>query len=261
MRILVTNDDGVEAPGIRALAIALAARGDELLVVAPDRDRSGASASIGPLHRLDALPVAEHHWPELPDVRVCAVAAPPATAVFVACVGGFGDPPDLIASGVNPGLNVGHLVLHSGTVCAALTGAGLGVPGLAVSLATGPDELRYATAAEVAAACVDPLVTLRSPGSHAPVLSLNVPNVALAELRGVREARLAAYGEAWVVSAEQVGTDLRLEFRGQKREPEPGTDRAVVRDGYASVTALTGIGSLDAGAVGVATDLESRLRG
>jgi len=217
-----------------------------VFVVAPDSDRSGASAAIGPLHRLDALPVTEREWPELPGVRVCAVTAPPATAVFVACVGGFGPPPDLIASGINPGANVGHLVLHSGTVGAALTGAGLGVPGLAVSIVAG-DDPHYETAATIAAAAVDWIAAASRSGEPTRVLNLNVPNVPLDEIAGVREATLAAYGEAWIASASRTGGDLKLEFRGQRRDPEPGTDRAMLLEGFASVTALTGIDSRAAG--------------
>lgn len=257
MRILVTNDDGVEAPGIRALVTALHPRGDELLVVAPDRDRSGASAAIGPMHRLDSLPVTEHHWPELPDVRVCGIAVTPATAVFVACVGGFGPPPDVVASGINPGANVGHLVLHSGTVGAALTAAGLGVPGLAVSLTSG-DTYHYETAAALATVAIDWVVARHADTEPARVLSVNVPNVALGDLAGVREARLAPYGEAWVVSAEQHGGDLKLEFQGQSGEPEAGTDRAFLRAGYATVTSLVTIDAV--GARDAAELVEAALR-
>ena len=126
MRILVTNDDGVDSPGIHALAAALVADGHDVLVVAPTDDRSGSGASIGRLYGGGPPPVTRRVWPELPDLSVHAIDAPPATAVFAACLGAFGDLPDLIASGINPGANTGHLVLHSGTVGATLTAAGYG---------------------------------------------------------------------------------------------------------------------------------------
>ena len=112
MRILVTNDDGVDSPGIHALAAALVADGHDVYVVAPTDDRSGAGASIGRLYGSGPPPVERRVWDELPDLSVHAIDAPPATAVFAACLGAFGDLPDLIASGINPGANTGHLVLH-----------------------------------------------------------------------------------------------------------------------------------------------------
>ena len=134
MRILVTNDDGVDSPGIQALAAALVADGHDVFVVAPTDDRSGAGASIGRMFGTGPPPVERTRWDELPDLPVHAIDAPPAMAVFATCLGAFGDLPDLIASGINPGANTGHLVLHSGTVGAALTGAGYDIPGVAVSI-------------------------------------------------------------------------------------------------------------------------------
>jgi 5'-nucleotidase len=128
MRILVTNDDGVDSAGIHALAAALVADGHDVFVVAPTDDRSGAGASIGRMINAGPPPVERHVWDELPDLPVHAIDAPPAMAVFAACLGAFGDLPDLIASGINPGANTGHLVLHSGPVGATLTGAGYGIP-------------------------------------------------------------------------------------------------------------------------------------
>jgi 5'-nucleotidase len=241
VRILVTNDDGVGSPGIVALTAALVADGHDCLVVAPSSDRSGASAAIGALHRLGPIPLEEVRWPELPDVPVIALDQPPATAVYAACLGGFGDPPDLVASGINPGPNTGHLVLHSGTVGAALTAAGLGFPGLAVSIGVG-DTIEWETAARLAAACVDWTVDPR----HGPrVLNLNVPNCRVSELRGVREAHLAPYGTVWAGSAGTRGGPVQLEFKGNDVEGDPDTDLALVRAGFAAVTPLNGIARAD----------------
>ena len=90
MRILVTNDDGVESPGILALATVLHDAGHDVIVVAPTSERSGSSAAIGPLHRNTSIPVVEHAWETPSGVPVLAVDAPPATAVYGACLGGFG---------------------------------------------------------------------------------------------------------------------------------------------------------------------------
>jgi 5'-nucleotidase len=153
VRILVTNDDGVEAPGLRALARALVAAGHDVVVAAPDGERSGAGAGIGRLHRSGPIQRTVVEWPDLPGVAVHALATLPATAVYAGGLGAFGPPPELVASGVNKGLNTGHLVLHSGTVGAALTAAVLGLSAVAVSVAWGETE-HWDTAAGYAAAVV-----------------------------------------------------------------------------------------------------------
>ncbi|HZR14293.1 MAG TPA: 5'/3'-nucleotidase SurE [Acidimicrobiia bacterium] len=237
----MTNDDGVESPGLLALTVALVRAGHDCTVVAPTSDRSGASAAIGPLHRLGPIPLVEHHWPEVPSVRVVAIDQPPAAAVYAACLGGFGDPPELVASGVNPGPNTGHLVLHSGTVGAALTAAGLGVPGVAVSIAMG-ETFAWETASTIAAACVD---WAAQPHGGPRVLNVNVPNCVLHEVKGVREAHLAPYGTVWAGSADTADGHVQLEFTGNDVEGDPDTDLALVRAGFAAVTPLHGIARAD----------------
>jgi 5'-nucleotidase len=233
VRILVTNDDGVEAPGLRALVRALVAAGHDVVVAAPDGERSGAGAGIGRLHRSGPIQRTRVEWSDLPGVAVHALATLPATAVYAGGLGAFGPPPDLVASGVNKGLNTGHLVLHSGTVGAALTAAVLGVSAVAVSVAWGETE-HWDTAAALAAAVVPELA-----GTAGRVLNLNVPNVAPGEVLGVRGARLAPFAERW--TTETPADELRLRYDGHQDEPDPDTDVGVVRAGYAAVTWLAGI--------------------
>jgi 5'-nucleotidase len=257
LRVLVTNDDGVASPGIVALAVALHDAGHDVRVVAPASDLSGAGASIGPLHRGEPIPVAERTWPELPDVSVRAIERPPATAVYLACLGAFGERPDVVASGINPGANTGHLVLHSGTVGAALTAAGLGVPALAVSLRWSEDgTYRWDTAASLAVPALEWVVA----GDQPRVLNLNVPNQPLNELRGVREATLAPYGEFWVASADLRDGDLRMEFTGKTDDFDPATDEALLTEGYATVTPLLGIVAAPLKGAGPAVDNAWRQR-
>ena len=238
MRILVTNDDGVQSPGIRALAGALVRDGHDVTVLAPTTDRSGAGAAIGTVYGLGPAPVHTVEWPELPGVPVHSVDAPPAAAVLVACLGAFGELPESIASGINPGANTGHLVLHSGTVGATLTAANYGIPGVAVSLEWNDDgEYHWDTAATFAAAAVAWAAT---PDTWPRVLNMNVPNRPLADVLGVREAELAPHGEVWVASAQIEQGDLKLEIAGRE-DPAPGTDVALVRDGYVAVTPLMSI--------------------
>ena len=129
-------------------------------------------------------------------------------------------------------------MLHSGTVGAALTAAGLGVPALAVSLRWSEDGTYHWDAAATLAV---PALRWVVGGGDARVLNLNVPNRPLDELRGVREATLAPYGEFWVASADLRDGDLRMEFTGKTDDFDPATDEALLSEGYATVTPLLGI--------------------
>lgn len=128
MRILLTNDDGIESEGLRVLACAMRAHGD-VVVVAPDSDYSGSGAAIGPIHLMDPK-VQTGHVDGVDESW--AVSGPPALCVLLANLGAFG-PVDWVVSGINPGANVGRTVYHSGTIGAVLTGRNGGIPGLAVS--------------------------------------------------------------------------------------------------------------------------------
>jgi 5'-nucleotidase len=133
-RVLVTNDDGVASPGLHALARALVDDGHEVIVVAPDREMSGSAAAIGQVHIDQGIDAERIELPGLDGVPAYALAGPPGLCVLTARLGGFGDPPELVVSGINPGCNTGRAVLHSGTVGAALTAANFGCRGLAVSI-------------------------------------------------------------------------------------------------------------------------------
>jgi 5'/3'-nucleotidase len=134
MKVLVTNDDGVGSPGLHALARALVDDGYDVVLVAPDREMSGSAAAIGQVHIEEGIDAERIDLPRLDGVPAYAIAGPPGLCVLTARLGGFGDPPDLVVSGINPGCNTGRAVLHSGTVGAALTGANFGCRGLAVSI-------------------------------------------------------------------------------------------------------------------------------
>ena len=190
----MTNDDGVESPGIQALAAALAAGGHELLVVAPSGERSGSGAAIGRLHRSGPIACTDVEWPHLPGVAVHAIDSSPAAAVYAGCLGAFGPPPDIVASGVNPGANTGHLVLHSGTVGAALTAAVLGVPGprgqcrLGRDLPLGDCRVDSRTRPSTGSRAAEPDAPA-GPQPQRPQSSRS------ADVAGVREAQLARFGE------------------------------------------------------------------
>lgn len=235
----MTNDDGVEAEGVHALARAIVAAGHEVVVVAPSGERSGSGAAIGRLHRSGPIRWQPVTWPDLPSTEVHSVDLPPAAAVYAGCLGAFGPAPDAVASGVNPGLNYGHLVLHSGTVGAALTARVLGIPAVAVSIGWGDDE-HWETAATIAADALPWIVAQDGPCT----VNLNVPNVAPSEIGVAREARLTAFDEQWRASASR--GELELEYEGRARDPEPDTDLAIVRAGDVAFTLLGGIGEAPA---------------
>lgn len=235
MRLLVTNDDGVHAPGIHVLARALAAAGHDVFVAAPLDDRSGAGAAIGSAFEDGGIEVEERE--SLVDgVPVWGIAGPPALAVMSARLGAFGDPPDVVVSGINPGNNTGRAVLHSGTVGAALTGANFGVSGLAVSQATG-DPWLAETSGLVAVAAMRWL----EQQPRGTVLNVNVPNVEPSELRGVRTARLAPFGTTRSTLAASTGTRLHLELRATEEQLSEDTDTMLVLAGYVAVTCLVGV--------------------
>jgi 5'-nucleotidase len=236
VRLLITNDDGVMAPGIAALARSMVTTGHDVVVAAPHQDMTGFGAAIGSFHLDGSVDVKAVEIEGLDGVPCFSVTGPPALAVMAARLGGFGDPPDLVVSGINPGANTGRATLHSGTVGAVLTGANFGVSGLAVSIGMG-DDIHWETAGSLAVAALEWLV-------DAPVktvLNLNVPNVPLADVRGVRWARLAAFGTARAHLVESPTGALQLELREHGEKLPDDSDTALVRDGYAAITSIVGI--------------------
>ncbi len=199
MRILVTNDDGIDSVGLHRLAAAMCElEGDHEIVVAPpDSEYSGAGAAIGALHLMQ--PVVRRTSLEVcDDAEVWTVSGPPALCVMFARLGAFGAPPDLIVAGINPGANVGRAVYHSGTVGAALTGRNGNISGVAISQSVtgfgvegqGWDEMiehqKWDTAATVAKTFVQALID--DLPAEPVVANINVPNVELADIVGWRHA-------------------------------------------------------------------------
>jgi 5'-nucleotidase len=237
MLALVTNDDGIDSPGLAVLARVAQKEGFDVLVAAPDQESSGASAALHGAERDGRLLVSERDAPGLPDgARSLAVAADPALIAFVAAYGGFGPKPDLLLSGANRGPNVGNAVLHSGTVGAAFTATALGIPSLAVSVdAEAPTH--WDTAERVAAHALGWLA--RTPLGRR-TLNVNVPDVPFEELRGLRQAPLASFGAVHARIAEPEGDDtaLVLRYEGTERSTEPESDAGLLARGWATATLL-----------------------
>lgn len=240
MRVLVTNDDGIGSRGIRVLVAALARAGHDVVCAAPSDDRSGSGAAIGRIDPDERIHARRAELAGCDGIVAYAIEGPPGLVVMAAAFGAFGERFDAVCAGINSGLNTGHLVLHSGTVGAVLTGQNFGLSGLAVSLERG-EPWQWEAAAEIA---VDVIAWLPGMG-HGTALSLNVPARPRREILGVEWARLAPLG---VVQAATVGEQETLEFEvaGTAEDPAPGTDMALVAEGYAAVTALAGVTEADA---------------
>lgn len=237
MRVLVTNDDGIESEGLAVLArAALAAGADEVVVAAPARDSSGASASLLGAEHDGRLVVDRKDAPGLPDgVDSFAVRAAPALIAFVAAHGGFGPKPDLLLSGVNRGANTGHAVLHSGTVGAALSAATHGIRGLAVSLGDARPQ-HWATAEAYTTHVLRWMHD--QPQQRDRVVNLNVPDRPLAEVRGLRRAPLAAFGAVQARVHEVEHGNLMLTYSELAASQESETDAGLLLRGWATVTLL-----------------------
>ncbi len=261
--MLVTNDDGVHAPGLAAITRALAGwaacteEPHEVVVVAPLANHSGASAAVGTVYERESISYRRVRVPGAEGVPTYGVDAPPALAVLVGVLGGFGPRPDIVVSGINLGVNVGRSVLHSGTVGATLAGAQLGLRGLAVSLRAGFPPEHWETASAVAISLL-PALCAAPPRT---VLNLNVPSVPLEELRGVRRARISTSGIVRSASEDPahrpggpaVGGDadegeVRLTLGAAvptlgtvDADEGPEDDAVLVAAGYASLTPIVGV--------------------
>ena len=231
MRVLVSNDDGVDAPGIRILAERLRRDGHEVLTVAPDRDRSGASNSL----TLDA-PVRVVKL----DAQTWRVHGTPTDCVHVAITGMLEHEPDIVVSGINTTANLGDDVIYSGTVAAAMEGRFLGLPAIAVSLHTADHQGRhYDTAARAAAELVTRLTTDPLPADT--ILNVNVPDVPWEEVRGFEVTRLGNRhrAEPCIPQSDPRGRDWWwIGPAGAEQDAGPGTDFNSVRRGYISVTPI-----------------------
>lgn len=228
MRILLSNDDGYTAEGLRCLMESMRERGD-IHVVAPDRNRSGASNSLT-LH--SPLRVQLH-----PD-GVYSVDGTPTDCVHLGITGLLDAEPDMVVSGINAGANLGDDVLYSGTVAAAMEGRFLGLPAIAVScVAERPQH--FATAAAVTGKIVDLL--RKDPLPADTILNVNVPDLPIDAIRGYQATRLGHRHKSEPVIKEQDPRGRPIYWigpAGSEQDAGPGTDFHAIREGFVSVTPL-----------------------
>ena len=228
MRILVSNDDGYRAEGLESLAVALRPLAD-VTVVAPDRNRSGASNSLTLDVPLRVIPYGE---------RMYYVNGTPTDCVHLAISGLFDFEHDMVVSGINDGANLGDDVLYSGTVAAAVEGRFLGLPTMAISLVV-RDGRHFETAARVASELVMRLT--RVPLHSSMILNVNVPDLAYEQLRGIKATRLGHRhrSEPVIRAVDPRGRQVYwVGPAGEGADTAEGTDFHAVSEGYVSVTPL-----------------------
>lgn len=228
MHILISNDDGYRSPGIRCLAAAVETVA-RVTVVAPDRDRSGASNSLtldSPLRARTA------------DNGFTYVEGTPTDCVHLAITGLLDEEPDMVVSGINAGANLGDDVIYSGTVAAAMEGRFLGLPAIAVSLASFQPR-HNDTAARV---ILDLLARIQcNPVPPNTILNVNVPDLPYAELRGWQVTRLGHRHKSEPVIRQQDPRGRPIYWvgpPGSEQDAGPGTDFHAIRQGLVSVTPI-----------------------
>ncbi len=228
MRILLSNDDGYLAPGLACLAQHLSALA-EIVVVAPERDRSGASNSLTLDRPLNLRQAANGFY---------FINGTPTDCVHMAVTGMLDTLPDMVISGINAGANMGDDTIYSGTVAAATEGFLLGIPSLAVSL-VGTNLSYYDTAAQVVADLVQRFV--RQPHPEPCLLNVNVPDVPFAELQSTQVTRLGRRHKAEpVVKAQNPRgqTVYWVGAAGSAQDASAGTDFYAVAQTSVSITPL-----------------------
>jgi 5'-nucleotidase len=228
MRILLSNDDGYFSPGLAALAESLQHCGD-ITVVAPERDRSGASNSLTLDRPLMVRRAANGFY---------FINGTPTDCVHLAVTGVLEELPDMVVSGINVGANMGDDTIYSGTVAAATEGFLLGLPSIAISL-VGKTAYHYETAARVAQDLVRRFQ--EKPIQYAVLLNVNVPDLAYEELRGFEVTRLGKRHKAEPVTKTlnpRGDSVYWIGAAGAASDAGPGTDFHAVETGFVSITPL-----------------------
>jgi len=235
MRLLLTNDDGAYAPGLKALHQALAAAGHELWVVAPETEQSAVGHAI-----TLADPIRVHPLTPESGMRGWAVNGTPADCVKLAVHELLPAPPEMVIAGINQGANVGVNLLYSGTVSAATEGAIMGLPAMSLSLATHEPFFGFSYAARLAARLVEAWERLGVPPGVS--LNVNVPALAPGKIKGVRFTRqsLARLRESFLRRQDPRGHTYYWQA-GEKMgaEGDEHTDYPALLAGYVTITPVS----------------------
>ena len=228
MNILLSNDDGFNAPGINQLYQRLQ-NNHQVMVVAPDRDRSAASNSLTLDVPLRLVERGDDFY---------SVNGTPTDCVHLALTGIVDNPPDLVISGINAGANMGDDVIYSGTVAAAMEGRNLGLPAIAVSIASF-DPQYFSTAVEAVVVLLRQLSDFSEKSDT--ILNINVPDIPWSEVKGFKATRLGKRhnAEPVIKSEDPRGKPIYwVGPPGKQQDAGDGTDFYAVNHGYISVTPL-----------------------
>lgn len=229
MRILLVNDDGIFAPGIRTLQAALQEAGHDIILVAPDSERSAASHSITLRRDIQAKRIAENEW---------AIGGTPVDCVVIALQKILKEPIDLVVSGINAGQNMGEDVLYSGTVGAAAEASLFGLKAIALSINAYQDQ-RFESGSRWFVKMLEAGIAKLAKGHE--VLNINFPNLAYEDVKGMRLTRTGHrkyYNFISIIEEREDGFWYRIGGDAPQWEHDSGTDSEAVSEGYISITPL-----------------------
>ena len=226
MRILISNDDGYQAKGIKQLAESLSEIAD-IIIVAPNENKSAASSSLTIGKPLKPIQI-EHN--------VYAIDATPSDCVHLALCGFIKVPIDLVVTGINLGANLGDDVIYSGTVAGAIEGRFLGLPSIAISLASWQCKY-FETAATIAMRLVEKIE--KAPLSHNTIINVNVPDVPIGDIKGIKSTRLGNRHMSEPSIQDENNSSLYwIGENGQEADNGEGTDFYAIANNFVSVTPL-----------------------
>lgn len=229
MRILLVNDDGINANGIRSLQKALLQAGHQIIIVAPDSERSAASHSITLRKDIQAKKIAENEW---------AISGTPVDCVIIARQKIITQPLDLVISGINAGQNMGEDVLYSGTVAAALEASMLGHKAIALSINAYKDQNYESATAWFMKMMQEGIDQLAKANQ---VLNINFPNIDYDSVKGLRLTKTGHrryYNFVTINDETESGFSYRVGGDKPEWDFESGTDSEAVNNGYISITPL-----------------------
>lgn len=229
MRILLVNDDGINAPGIRMLQKALEEAGHQTIMVAPDSERSAASHSITLRKDIHAVQIAENEW---------AISGTPVDCVVIALQKIITEPIDLVVSGINAGQNMGEDVLYSGTVSAAVEASLFGLKAIALSINAYRDQI-FETGTRWFVRMLE--MGIDKLAKPYEVINVNFPNIPFDDVKGFRLTRTGHrkyYNFISIVAEEEGRFSYRIGGDAPKWDFEEGTDSEAINDGYISITPL-----------------------
>jgi len=226
MRILISNDDGYQAKGIKQLAKSLNEIA-EVIVVAPNKNKSAASSSLTLGKPLKPIQI---------DKNIYAIDATPSDCVHLALCGFIKESIDLVVTGINFGANLGDDVIYSGTVAGAIEGRFLGLPSIAISLASWECK-NFKTAGEIAKSLVTQID--KAPLSYNTIINVNVPDIALNEIKGIKSTRLGNRHKSEPSIQDKQDPSLYwIGENGKEADNGEGTDFHAISNNFVSVTPL-----------------------